>query len=156
MDPNKNLAKALGVDFEEKEKKEIVKKKPTEIKVDHKDIQDPDLKKDYLATRKNLMDLIDNGKDAIQGIMNVAEEGEQPRAYEVVAQLIKTVADVNKDLIDIHKKVKDVEVTKIENNETTNNSIFIGSTSELQNLINADRSTKKVVNEIVDEPKDDG
>ena len=56
MDPNKNLAKALGVDFEEKEKKEIVKKKPTEIKVDHKDIQDPDLKKDYLATRKNLMD----------------------------------------------------------------------------------------------------
>ena len=156
MDPNKNLAKALGVDFEEKEKKEIVKKKPTEIKVDHKDIQDPDLKKDYLATRKNLMDLIDNGKDAIQGIMNVAEEGEHPRAYEVVAQLIKTVADVNKDLIDIHKKVKDVEVTKIENNETTNNSIFIGSTAELQNLINADRSTKKVVNEIVDEPKDDG
>ena len=156
MDHNKNLAKALGVDFEEKEKKEIVKKKPTEIKVDHKDIQDPDLKKDYLATRKNLMDLIDNGKDAIQGIMNVAEEGEHPRAYEVVAQLIKTVADVNKDLIDIHKKVKDVEVTKIENNETTNNSIFIGSTSELQNLINADRSTKKVVNEIVDEPKDDG
>ena len=156
MDPNKNLAKALGVDFEEKEKKDIVKKKPTEIKVDHKDIQDPDLKKDYLATRKNLMDLIDNGKDAIQGIMNVAEEGEHPRAYEVVAQLIKTVADVNKDLIDIHKKVKDVEVTKIENNETTNNSIFIGSTSELQNLINADRSTKKVVNEIVDEPKDDG
>jgi len=156
MDPNKNLAKALGVDFEEKEKKEIVKKKPTEIKVDHKDIQDPDLKKDSLATRKNLMDLIDNGKAAIQGIMNVAEEGEHPRAYEVVAQLIKTVADVNKDLIDIHKKVKDVEVTKIENNETTNNSIFIGSTSELQNLINADRSTKKVVNEIVDEPKDDG
>ena len=156
MDPNKNLAKALGVDFEEKEKKDLVKKKPTEIKVDHKDIQDPDLKKDYLATRKNLMDLIDNGKDAIQGIMNVAEEGEHPRAYEVVAQLIKTVADVNKDLIDIHKKVKDVEVTKIENNETTNNSIFIGSTSELQNLINADRSTKKVVNEIVDEPKDDG
>jgi hypothetical protein len=156
MDPNKNLAKALGVDFEEKEKKEIVKKKPTEIKVDHKDIQDPDLKKDYLATRKNLMDLIDNGKDAIQGIMNVAEEGEHPRAYEVVAQLIKTVADVNKDLIDIHKKVKDVEVTKVENNETTNNSIFIGSTSELQNLINANRSTKKIVSEIVDEPKDDG
>ena len=156
MDPNKNLAKALGVDFEEKEKKDIVKKKPTEITVDHKDIQDPDLKKDYLATRKNLMDLIDNGKDAIQGIMNVAEEGEHPRAYEVVAQLIKTVADVNEDLIDIHKKVKDVEVTKVENNETTNNSIFIGSTSELQNLINANRSTKKVVNEIVDEPKDDG
>lgn len=156
MDPNKNLAKALGVDFEEKEKKEIVKKKPTEIKVDHKDIQDPDLKKDYLTTRKNLMDLIDNGKDAIQGIMNVAEEGEHPRAYEVVAQLIKTVADVNKDLIDIHKKVKDVEVTKVENNETTNNSIFIGSTSELQNLINANRSTKKIVSEIVDEPKDDG
>jgi len=156
MDPNKNLAKALGVDFEEKEKKEIVKKKPTEIKVDHKDIQDPDLKKDYLATRKNLMDLIDNGKDAIQGIMNVAEEGEHPRAYEVFAQLIKTVADVNKDLIDIHKKVKDVEVTKVENNETTNNSIFIGSTSELQNLINANRSTKKIVSEIVDEPKDDG
>jgi hypothetical protein len=153
MDPNKNLAKALGVDFE---KKDIVKKKPTEIKVNHKDIQDPDLKKDYLTTRNNLMDLIDNGKDAIKGIMNVAEEGEHPRAYEVVAQLIKTVADVNKDLIDIHKKVKDVEVTKIENNETTNNSIFIGSTSELQNLINADRSTKKVVNELVDEPKDDG
>ena len=114
MDANKNLAKALGVEFEENKNKEIVRKKPTEISIDHKDIKDPDLKRDYLVTRKNLMDLIDNGKDAIRGIMNVAEEGEHPRAYEVVAQLIKTVADVNKDLIEIHKKVKDVEVTKVD------------------------------------------
>ena len=155
MDVNDNLAKALGVDFDEKKDKAIARQEPKSISVSHKEIEDPDLQKDYLSVRKNLMDLIDNGKDAIQGILNVAEEGEHPRAYEVVATLIKTVSDVNKDLIDIHKKVKDTEVTKIENNET-NNSIFIGSTSELQNLINASRSTKKVINELVDESKDDG
>lgn len=154
MDVNTNLAKALGVDFEQKEEKSISRTEPKSINVSHKEIKDPDLQKDYLAVRKNLMDLIDNGKDAIQGILNVAEEGEHPRAYEVVSQLIKTVADVNKDLIDIHKKVKDTEVTKIETNETTNNSIFIGSTSELQNLINSSRSTKKVINDLADDIND--
>jgi len=154
MDVNTNLAKALGVDFEEKEEKAIARTEPKSITVSHKEIKDPDLQKDYLTVRKNLMDLIDNGKDAIQGILNVAEEGEHPRAYEVVSQLIKTVADVNKDLIDIHKKVKDTEITKIESNETTNNSIFIGSTSELQNLINASRSTKKIINELADDIDD--
>ena len=101
-----------------------------------KPIEDIDLKKDYLTARKNLRDIIMSGTDAIDGILTVARESDSPRAYEVAAQLIKAVADVNKDLLEIHKKIKEVEgggdqkATSI-----TNNSIFVGSTKELQSLL---------------------
>ena len=91
-----------------------------------------------------MRDLIKTGNNAIEGILNVASEGEHPRAYEVAAQLIKVVADTNKDLVDLHKKVKDIksdDVKLTQNN--TNNAIYVGSTSELQSLINTKRSSVK-------------
>jgi hypothetical protein len=108
-------------------------RKATEITV-----QKDDLDKDYLTVRDNLKELINKGTSAIDGILNLASETEQPRAYEVLAQLIKTVAETNKDLLDMHNKMKVIKgepQTNTPNSVTTNNSIFVGSTADLQKLL---------------------
>ena len=87
---------------------------------------------DFHEVRKSLKDIIDRGSEAIDGILQVASETERPRAYEVAAQMIKTVADANKDLLEIHKKLKDIRKETTTVNNTTNNSLFVGSTKELQ------------------------
>jgi len=95
-----------------------------------------DLKKDYEYTRANLYSLIEKGQDAINGIMEIAEEGGSPRAYEVAGQLIKSVSDVTDKLIDLQKKLKDVEDQNVKSpTNVTNNAVFIGSTSELSKLL---------------------
>jgi hypothetical protein len=95
-----------------------------------------DIRKDYEYTRANLYSLIEKGQEAINGIMELAGEGGSPRAYEVAGQLIKSVADTTDKLIDLQKKLKDVEedVVKTASN-VTNNAVFVGSTSELQKLL---------------------
>jgi len=95
-----------------------------------------DIKKDYEYTRANLYSLIEKGQEAINGIMELAGESDSPRAYEVAGQLIKSVGDVTDKLIDLQKKLKDVEEdnTKTTNN-VTNNAVFVGSTSELSKLL---------------------
>lgn len=95
-----------------------------------------DIKKDYEYTRANLYSLIEKGQEAIDGIMELAAESDQPRAYEVAGQLIKSVGDVTDKLIDLQKKLKDIEDenTKTTNN-VTNNAVFVGSTSELSKLL---------------------
>ena len=97
---------------------------------------DGDIKKDYEYTRGNLYSLIEKGQEAINGIMELAGESDSPRAYEVAGQLIKSVGDVTDKLIDLQKKLKDVEedVVKTTNN-VTNNAVFVGSTSELSKLL---------------------
>jgi hypothetical protein len=97
---------------------------------------DGDIRKDYEYTRANLYSLIEKGQEAINGIMELAAESDQPRAYEVAGQLIKSVGDVTDKLIDLQKKLKDVEedVVKTPNN-VTNNAVFVGSTSELSKLL---------------------
>ena len=98
--------------------------------------EESDIKKDYEYTRANLYSLIEKGQEAINGIMELAGEGGSPRAYEVAGQLIKNVADTTDKLIDLQKKLKDVEedVVKTTNN-VTNNAVFVGSTSELSKLL---------------------
>ena len=99
-------------------------------------IKSDDIQKDYEYTRANLYSLIEKGQEAINGIMELAGEGGSPRAYEVAGQLIKSVGDVTDKLIDLQKKLKDVEEesTKTTNN-VTNNAVFVGSTSELSKLL---------------------
>ena len=99
-------------------------------------LKSDDIKKDYEYTRANLYSLIEKGQEAINGIMELAGEGASPRAYEVAGQLIKNVGDVTDKLIDLQKKLKEVEddVTKTTNN-VTNNAVFVGSTSELSKLL---------------------
>lgn len=116
----------------------MVKKTTGEIVPAEKEIRDIDLKKDYLTVRKNLREILMTGADAIDSVLTVAKESDSPRAYEVAAQLIKAVADVNKDLLDIHKKVKDIqeeETVAGKATSITNNSIFVGSTKDLQQII---------------------
>ena len=95
-----------------------------------------DIQKDYEYTRTNLYSLIQKGQEAINGILEIAEEGGSPRAYEVAGQLIKSVSDTTDKLIDLQKKLKDIEddSTKKTGN-VTNNAVFIGSTSELSKLL---------------------
>jgi flagellar biosynthesis chaperone FliJ len=101
-------------------------------------VQDSNVDQDYEYARQNLRSLIDNGKLAMENIVYLAKEGESPRAYEVVGQLIKTLADTNKDLIELSKKAReakgqDKKDTQVTQNVT--NALFVGSTTELQKLI---------------------
>ena len=150
---DEKLSEALNTEFKPKEEpKELIPKPVREIEVDAVDSE-----KDYWLVRKNMKELIKQGEDAIDGILNVAVQGDAPRAYEVAAQMIKTVAEVNKDLMDLHKKVKDINKEEINVNNTTNQSIYVGSTSDLQDLINAERSrTKAMTSDIIDTEIVDG
>lgn len=95
-----------------------------------------DIKKDYDYTRGNLYSLIEKGQEAINGILELAQESEMPRAYEVAGQLIKNVADATDKLMDLQKKLKDIEEEKVGKGPTTvNNALFVGSTAELAKLI---------------------
>ena len=95
-----------------------------------------DIEKDYEYTRGNLYSIIEKGQEAINGILELAQESEMPRAYEVAGQLIKSVSDATDKLMDLQKKLKDVEEeTKVKGPNTVNNALFVGSTAELQKLL---------------------
>jgi len=98
--------------------------------------QNIDIKKDYEYTRANLYSLIEKGQEAINGIMELAGETDSPRAYEVAGQLIKSVGDVTDKLIDLQKKLKDVQEDSAKTtNNVTNNALFVGSTTELSKIL---------------------
>ena len=95
-----------------------------------------DIEKDYEYTRGNLYSIIEKGQEAINGILELAQESEMPRAYEVAGQLIKSVSDATDKLMDLQKKLKDVEEeTQQKGPSTVNNALFVGSTSELAKLL---------------------
>ena len=95
-----------------------------------------DVSKDYDYTRGNLYSLIEKGQEAINGIMEVAGETASPRAYEVAGQLIKSVADSTDKLMDLQKKVKEIDEDNPKTQNTvTNNALFVGSTSDLSKML---------------------
>ena len=95
-----------------------------------------DIEKDYEYTRGNLYSIIEKGQEAINGILELAQDSEMPRAYEVAGQLIKSVSDATDKLMDLQKKLKDVEEeSKQKGPSTVNNALFVGSTSELAKLL---------------------
>lgn len=95
-----------------------------------------DITKDYEYTRGNLYSLIEKGQEAINGILELAQESEMPRAYEVAGQLIKNVADATDKLLDLQKKLKDVEEeSTTKGPSTVNNALFVGSTADLAKLL---------------------
>ena len=96
-----------------------------------------DLQKDYEYTRANLYSLVEKGQEALNGILEVAGEGGSARAYEVAGQIIKSVADTTDKLVDLQKKVKDIDEDsdKPKAGNVTNFAVFVGSTSELQKLL---------------------
>ena len=94
-----------------------------------------DLKKDYEYTRGNLYSIIEKGQEALNGILELSQESEMPRAYEVAGQLIKNVADATDKLIDLQKKLKDIDEQKIKGPTNVTNALFVGSTAELSKLL---------------------
>ena len=121
---------------------------PTEVEVDPVEVKEPvgiqkpdrltkdDIEKDYEYTRGNLYSIIEKGQEAINGILELAQDSEMPRAYEVAGQLIKSVSDATDKLMDLQKKLKDVEEEKVSKGPSTvNNSLFVGSTADLAKML---------------------
>ena len=102
-----------------------------------------DSTRDYEYTRGNLYSLIEKGQEALDSIMEVAQEGQQPRAFEVVSQLIKNVADTTDKLVDLQQKMKVLKEEDSRGPSTVNNALFVGSTAELQKLLKKQSDPKK-------------
>ena len=95
-----------------------------------------DITKDYEYSRAELYSLVENGQEAVDGALDVAQQSDSARAYEVAGQLIKHVADTADKLMDLQKKVKEIDEVKDKNTtNVTNNSLFVGSTADLQKML---------------------
>ena len=127
------LNEVLGITEVDKtyENEVLPKKVNTELMVP--DDKDPEI--DFETGRKNLYNLLDKGNEAIDGILNLAKEGEHPRAYEVAGQLIKTVSEVSQDLLNLQEKLKKVKEVPDKGPKNVTNALFVGSTTELQKML---------------------
>ena len=127
-------------------KKEPVSKPTRTSAKDLKKSKAPDIETDYNYSRAQLYSLDEKGQEAVDGALDVAQQSDSARAYEVAGQLIKHVADTADKLIDLQKKMKDIDEDgpKAQTN-VTNNSLFVGSTSELQKMLK--KSMKENKNE---------
>jgi len=132
---------------------EVVEEEPVEKieKVKPPRLTQDDITKDYEYTRGNLYSIIEKGQEAINGILELAQDSEMPRAYEVAGQLIKSVSDATDKLMDLQKKLKDVnEEKQVKGPSTVNNALFVGSTADLAKLIKGEGSKKDWINIFVD------
>ena len=106
---------------------------PVKVEVSQKS---DEVKKDYEYSRANLYSLIEKGQESLNGIMEVAGETASPRAYEVAGQILKSVADTTDKLMELQKKVKEVDEEKAKGpSQVTNNAVFVGSTSDLSKML---------------------
>ena len=105
----------------------------------------PHVDQDYENSRENYYNLIDKGNEAIEGILDIAKEGQHPRAYEVAGQLIGQVAQTVDKLQDLQKKLKDLKEVPNKANTNIKNALFVGSTNELQKMLNNNKG-EKIVN----------
>jgi len=144
----KNISEILDIEYTVSSETEV--EQETEI-VKSETNKDSDT--DYNLVRKNLKNLIKQSEAAIEGILDVASESESPRAYEVVSQLIHSSLDANGKLLDIHKKMKDLnkEDEKSGPKSITNNSIYVGSTAELQKFLAERKKSKELEDKNADE-----
>ena len=113
--------------------KDVIKESKKELKKLER--EKPDSVRDYEYTRGNLYSLIEKGQEALDSILEVAQEGQQPRAYVVVSQLLKNVADTTDKLIELQLKTKELNAEEKKGPSTVNNALFVGSTAELQKLL---------------------
>lgn len=105
-------------------------------KVEPKKLSEEDIQKDYEYTRGNLYSLIEKGQEALNGALELAQETDSPRAYEVTGQLIKSISDATDKLLDLQKKLKEVNAEeKQKGPSTVNNALFVGSTAELAKML---------------------
>ena len=132
----------LGIESTEKPTLESV------IKIDNppvpriKDPNKPDIDSDYDYSRENYYNLIEKGQTAIEGILEIAKEGQHPRAYEVAGQLIASVAGTVDKLQDLQKKLKELKNLPKTASPQIKNALFVGSTKELQQLLKKNENTQ--------------
>lgn len=132
------ISNSLGVDFEAKPKEAIVKPLSD-------DAQQRKIDSDFEYARQNLRELIEKGKASLDNAISLADSLDQPRGFEVVSAFAKQLAEMNKDLMDLHQQKKAAEKEKITVNNNTTNAIYVGSTSDLQDLVNQSRSRRKAL-----------
>ena len=142
--------------------------KPTTEQVEEKKFEPPvirkegevplkvekDINTDYDYSRESYYNLIEKGQEAIQGILDIAKEGQHPRAYEVAGQLIGQVGQTVDKLQDLQKKLKDLKEVPNKTNANIKNALFVGSTAELQKMLNKQsmetKKEKRIENETID------
>jgi hypothetical protein len=142
-----NIANTLGIEPNPKAN-DIV---PVKAISTNRKYNSSDADSDYDEVRKNLKCIIEKSQEAIEGIGELAQDSQQPRAYEVMAQLIQSSLEANNRLMDIHRRMKDLKKEeKTKTPSVTNNSIYVGSTADLQKMI---REQRKVLDrgDIIDE-----
>tara|TARA_B100001115_G_scaffold137166_1_gene104623 strand:- start:186 stop:587 length:402 start_codon:yes stop_codon:yes gene_type:complete len=100
------------------------------------DNKDETVDNDFKYARENLYNIIERGSDALNTLVDVANQSQHPRAFEVVGQLVKTLSDTNKDLLELQKKVKIIKKDIPDQPQNVTNALFVGNTSELQKMIN--------------------
>jgi len=127
MGLEENMEELLNIDAE-------VIDEPKPVKVEREGDKE-DRVKDYEYTRGELYNLISKGQEAVQGALEVAQESGHPRAYEVAVNAMKQVADMTDKLVDLQKKMKDLDAEKKGPSHVTNNAMFVGSTTELQKML---------------------
>ena len=137
-DPFGGLNDAFGSEPSELQK-HVEKVKPTLKKTDTEDV-----KHDYEVSRAALHSLVMKGQEAVDGILEVAQASDHPRAYEVAATTIKNVADTADKLIDLQKKMKELDAEDKKNAPSTvNNTMFVGSTADLQKMLKQQKEINK-------------
>ena len=90
---------------------------------------------DFQYTRENLYNIIERGQDAMEGLIKVAQETQHPRAYEVVGQLMDKLTNANKELINLHRQIKEIQKDDTVTPQNVTNALFVGSTAELQKML---------------------
>ena len=110
--------------------KNLPVKKPSQVFIDKKDIKD-----DYEYSRKTYKDLIDTGIRSLDVLSELARESEYPRAFEVLSKTIKDIGDTTEKLMALQKNKKDLNKEDEETKQVTNNNVFVGSTTDLQRLL---------------------
>ena len=132
-----SIEEALNVDTEVVE----TDIKPRKNQLEKTDKNDAD--KDYEYSRGNLYSLIEKGQEAVNGILELAQESDSARAYEVAATTITAVADTTDKLIDLQQKMKDLEQDPNKGPTNVTNALFVGSTAELSKLIKKQKEDDK-------------
>ena len=133
-----SISQSLGVDFKSAPKEILVKPASPEV-------QQKKMDSDFEYARSNLKELIEKGKDSLDNAISLAQSLDSPRGFEVVSNFAKQLAEMNKDLMGLHQQKKEIEKEKITVNNNTTNAIYVGSTSDLQDLVNESRSRRKAL-----------
>jgi hypothetical protein len=133
-----SISQSLVVDFKPAPKEITVKPASPEV-------QQKKMDSDFEYARANLKELIEKGKDSLDNAISLAQSLDSPRGFEVVSNFAKQLAEMNKDLMGLHQQKKEIEKEKITVNNNTTNAIYVGSTSDLQDLVNQSRSRRKAL-----------